>query len=150
MTQYSFTGAGGRGTPAVDPGGQQQSRDGNCSSTLSNSHPVPPESACLFPSEAPIRAVKPHRLNKKDSSCPAYLLLDFLVFSWLLVTGGRQKVPYPATRPKYTGETSCPVCSSAALPSAGQETPETLRSTHLPRCVPEALEQGTGMDDNGG
>lgn len=85
MTQYSFPGAGGRGTPAVDPGGQQRSRDGNCSSILSNNHSVPP-SASLCPSEAPIGAVKPHRLNKKDSSCLAYLPLDCPVFSWLLVT----------------------------------------------------------------
>lgn len=42
--------------------------------------------------------MKPHRLNKKDSSCPAYLLLDFLVFSWLLVTeeeGRRFHNPLP-------------------------------------------------------
>lgn len=85
MTQYSFPGAGGRGTPAVDPGGQQRSRDGNCSSIFSNNYSVPP-SAYLCPSQAPIRAVKPHRLNKKDYSCPAYLPLDCPVFSWLLVT----------------------------------------------------------------
>lgn len=36
-------------------------------------------------------------------------------------------------------------CCPAILLPAGQETPETLRSTHLSRCVPEGLEQGAGQ-----
>jgi hypothetical protein len=135
---------GERGTPAVDHGDQQQSWNGSSSSILSKNYSVPHLHVCAL-----VRLLsgqlRPHRLNRRGSlgACPASFCLDCLARCWLLVTEREKAEGFQTLLPSLL-----PIC----LLPAGQETPETLRNTHLPTCAPEGLQQGAGtvMNDHRG
>lgn len=102
-------------------------------------------SACLCPSETPIRTVKTSQT--KQARLPGNLPSIFLfrLPSMLLAVGDREG---KGRRFQTLLPSLLPIC----LLPAGQETPETLRNTHLPTCAPEGLQQGAGtvMNDHRG